>query len=137
MPSETTVILTAVAIYLAYWVIRSIPYWLKRSRSDGWPSVPATIQTCDVRTRENSGFGAVFRNIAYECVFGYEYFAAGERYSGYFVQATVTEGIGNQVRTQLLGRHVNVRYDPANPGVSLVEETVVGGRPVLQNPNAF
>jgi hypothetical protein len=122
----------AVAVFAAYWLSIWIRYATQRKQSRTWPVAPATVEGATV--------GFVSRGVGVRIpavYFNYRYSANDRSYTGLFL---VHGGSNMQLKTvkdRFTRKTINVRYDPANPSVSLIEplsaDDLVGFKP-SQNP---
>jgi|SRR5580704_1774010 hypothetical protein len=116
---------------VGWWSVVQIRYLLKRSRSNRWPTVDATIQRGAIG---NISFGR--GGSAPASFMGYAYIVQGARYAGYFAV------YGEEVRVRklhegLAGRTIEVRYEPSNPDNSCLansQNSLFGGLTATQNP---
>jgi hypothetical protein len=100
---------------VGWWSVVQIRYLLKRSRSNRWPTVDATIQRGAIG---NISFGR--GGSAPASFMGYAYIVQGARYAGYFA---------------VYGEEV--RYEPSNPDNSCLansQNSLFGGLTATQNP---
>ena len=83
---------------LGWWSVVQIRYLLKRSRSNRWPTVDATIQRGAIG---NISFGR--GGSAPASFMGYAYIVQGARYAGYFAVTVKKFGSENCMRALLEG----------------------------------
>jgi hypothetical protein len=110
-----TIALAAV-IFAAYLLITWLRYATQRRQSRTWPVTPATVEGATV--------GFVSRGIGVKIpavYFNYRFSARDRAYTGLFL---LSGGSNMQIKTvkdRFTRKSINVRYDPANPSVSLID----------------
>ncbi len=101
-------------ILLAWYLSIQIPYLVRYCRRKNWPSADATIQkgTMGLINRGRNSFVPA-------CFLGYAFKVEGERYAGYFVLIGKAATL-RQIREQLDGKPIQIRYSPSDPNTSLL-----------------
>jgi hypothetical protein len=102
----------------------------RRRQSRNWPLVTGTMQRAFVLP----GWG-YWSTQQYRSIFGYAFPANGSRYAGFVALQASDEQDADTLQKKLPGTSVMVRYDPGNPGVSILEEELIVGRRLTQNPH--
>jgi hypothetical protein len=115
----------------AFYVARWFRFAFRKWRSVGWPTASGTVQRGEV----SKGGPNRFTGSVYRSRFGYVYHVQDSMHVGFFVLLAPNEQTANEFQKQLQGRHVNVKYDPKRPDVSLVVESEFLGKPIIQNPD--
>jgi hypothetical protein len=121
----------ALLLILVSYVGLRIPYALRYFRRKNWPSTNATVQ--------NFTTGAVNRGknwIVPARFVGYAFKIQEQRFCGYFV-VLGKEGALEDVRKNLQGRSLQIRYDPSDPTTSLLvdyKDARFGGLLASQDP---
>lgn len=122
-------VLLGVALYTVS-VFPSLRYRLRKWRSRNWPAVLGSVQRGHVRR----GGPTRFQAFAYRSILGYSYLVNGSAYLGFFVIIARDQKAAENLQTQCNGKSVTVKYDPQNPGISVLVESELLGRSLLQNP---
>lgn len=91
-----------------------IRYLIRRHRRNSWPCADATIQQGAIGKISVGRGGTILASFI-----GYTYNVQGLRYAGYFAIC------GNEAATQelyesLSGEHIQIRYSPSDPNISLL-----------------
>ncbi len=89
-------------------------YYFRKNRSKNWPSIDAVILSCapgHIQPQRGVNTDALFVD------YGFEF--NGNRYGGVFVLYGANVAM-NSASHSLVGVHIAVRYDPANPNISLL-----------------
>ncbi len=121
----------AILFALLMWVLWIyIPYGLRYFRRKNWPSADAAIQSSTIGkiSSKNSCLPA--------CFVGYGFKVQEERFGGYFV-LTGKEDSLEELRKNLRGISLQVRYDPSDPNISLLSDyrdTRFAGLKASQDP---
>ena len=117
-------------IILSFWTIPFIRYRIAKRRSHRWPTVLARIETSQILR----GGPTRYQALLYRSLVGYSYSVAGVRYPGLFVLIADDQATAENLGKQLVGRDVTACYNPSRPEVSLLVESELMGRQVIQNP---
>jgi len=122
----------AVAVFVAYILSTWLRYASQRSKSRTWPAAPAVV--------EGATIGFISRGVGVKIpavYFNYRYSVGDRNYTGLFLLSGGSNIQLKTVKDRFTRKQINVRYDPANPSVSLIEplatNDLVGFKP-SQNP---
>lgn len=102
--------------FLAWLLLTQIRYMGRQYRSAGWPIIDATVQ------RGPTGFVPIGRGEGTPaCFVGYAFRLNGTTYTGLFALYGNRDDV-ERVRKNFSGGSIRVRYNPANPSVSCLNE---------------
>jgi hypothetical protein len=96
--------------------VAGVQNWRKRrleEAAENWPAVEATIQYTDVK--------GITDSTDFEAVLTYSYFA-GKYRSGKYSAQFASEDDANSFAAQVKDKKVQIRYNPARPDKSLLED---------------
>jgi hypothetical protein len=74
------------------------------------------------------------RSAAAQSRFGYSYTVDGQSPFGFFIVVADDMSSAHELQKRLDGSSVIVRYDPAKPSISVLENKELGGRQIIQDP---
>ncbi len=114
------IVAIVVAIAIGWW-------WRQRKRmeeAEGWLPVEATIET--------GGLEAAAQGRARLPTFAFSYRIAGKYYSGRFALLQDTADPDRSLIDRMIGRKLQVRYDPRRPEVWFIPDKVIEGCKVEQ-----
>jgi hypothetical protein len=105
--------------------------WLLRRRrahdSKNWPTTEATVET------GKKEVVARFKGVPVELpVFGFSYSVSGERLSGRFALKPYITDPGHSIVTRMIGRKLQLRYNPAKPAMWFIPDELIEGCRVEQ-----
>jgi hypothetical protein len=102
--------------FLAWLLLTQILYMVRQYRSVGWPFIDATIQ------KGPTGFVPIGRGEGTPaCFVGYAFQLNGSTYTGLFALYGSRDDV-ERVRENFSGGLIRVRYNPANPSISYLNE---------------
>jgi hypothetical protein len=96
-------------------------------RTRKWPKTSATIHSFEMETMDLDDK----TKIMLPC-FAFSYVAAGETCSGWFSLFTNGEEEGESVARKMVGRRIELQYDPKRPSASYIPEKRIEGFEVGQ-----
>jgi hypothetical protein len=120
----------SVAVFCLCGVIPEFRHYLALRRSRNWPLVHGSIQKGET-LQPNSG---KYMQLPWRIVLGYKYVVNGCPHFGFAAVAAEDMYAAEKLGKQADGRVVSVKYDPENPGISVLVEREIDGRPVKQDP---
>lgn len=115
---------------LIIWAFQNLRLRFRRDKSLIWPEALGTIQPSQVK----KGYGFWAPN-SYRSVLGYTFKANDSRYIGFFVLEAPDEESAELLQKKAEGAKVTVRYDPANPAISMLRDEQFFGHKIDQNPH--
>ena len=125
------VLLTIIGACAAYWM-----WQLRRVKSaNAWPRTEATIEAAAPEV-----VGSNFQGITVKLfAFAFSYKVDGEYYSGRFALMPYIDDPGKSLCERMLGRKLEVGYDPKRPEVCFVPDELIEGCKVQQKigPHVF
>ena len=113
-------------------VYADVRYTVRRHRSKNWPTTTATIDSGIVGFR---GPLSGLPRVLYRVHFTYSYQVGGMQHSGCFFLLVQGKKAGEDLRQQLVGRSVMVKYDDRKPEVALLMDEALAGKRVMQGPS--
>ncbi len=119
-------------ILISYMIFAEVRYTLRRRASKNWPSTAATIDSAIVGFR---GPLSGLPRILYRVHFSYSYCVGGLKHNGRFFLLVNSKNAGEELRQELVGSNVLVRYDDRKPGVALLIDQELAGKRVMQGPS--
>jgi hypothetical protein len=114
-------------ILVCYMVFVDVRYTLRRRASKNWPTTAATI--------DNSIFRYRLPSVLYRVYFTYSYCVDGLKHNGRFFLLVNSKNAGEELRQELVGRNVLVKYDDSKPEIALLTEDTLAGKRVVQGPS--
>jgi hypothetical protein len=122
-------ILTAVVLILvSYMVFAEFRYTLRRRASENWPTTGATVDSGMIAFR---GLPSIW----YRVDFTYSYRVDGLQRTGRFGLLVGNKKSGEELRQELVGKNILIKYKPGRPEVTLLIDRELGGRRILQGPS--
>jgi hypothetical protein len=116
---------------VAVWgITRMVRYQSKLVRSRNWPVVPGTVQRGEILQKG----ATTFLKVPFRSLLGYAYRVDGRPYWGLFALIAEDRETAEKLQSQAEGTPVAVRYNPKAPEVSILEDRVLLGRRVIQDP---
>ena len=112
------------------WAFQNLRLRFRRDQSLKWPETIGTVQPFQVK----KGYGFWAPN-CYRSILGYAYKANESRYASFFVLQAPDKEAAELLQKKAEGAKVTVRYNPANPDVSLVRDELLFGLKIDQNPH--
>jgi hypothetical protein len=101
---------------LAWLLLTQTRYMFRQYKSVGWPVINATIQ------KGPTGFVPIGRGKGTPaCFVGYAFQVNGSNYTGLFALYGSSEDV-DRVHKDYSSGSIRVRYDPANPGISYLDD---------------
>jgi len=126
------ILLPIILIGISYMVFADVRHTLRRRASKNWPTTAATIDSGIVGSRGSlSGLPSILHRVH----FTYSYCVGGLRHSGRFFLLVNSKNVGEELRQELVGRNVPVKYDDRKPGVALLIDQELAGKGVMQGPS--
>jgi|SRR5882762_3882781 len=119
-------------ILISYMVFVDVRYTLRRRASKNWPTAAATIDSGIIGFR--GPFSGLPR-ILYRVHFSYSYCVGGLKQNGRFFLLVNSKNGGEELRRELVGRNVLVKYDNRKPGVALLIDEELAKKRVMQGPS--
>jgi hypothetical protein len=119
-------------ILISYMVFAEVRYMLRRRASKNWPTTAATIDNGIVGFQ---GPLSGLPRILYRVHFSYSYCVGELKHNGRFFLLVNSKNAGEELRRELLGRNVLVKYDDRKPGVALLIDQELLGKRVMQGPS--
>ena len=119
-------------ILISYMVFADVRYMLRRRASKNWPTTAATIARCMVGFR---GPLSGLPRVLYRAHFTYSYCVDGLKYNGRFFLLVNSKNAGEELRRELVGKNVLVKYDNRKPGVALLIDQELAEKRVMQGPS--
>jgi hypothetical protein len=119
-------------ILISYMVFADVRYTLRRRASKNWPTTAATIDS------DIGGFRGPLSGIPrilYRVHFTYSYCVGGLKHSGRFFLLVNSKNAEEELRRELVGRNVLVKYDDRKPGVALLIDQELAEKRVMQGPS--
>ena len=104
--------------FLAWLLLTQIRYMVQQYKSVGWPVTEATIQkgpTGIVPIGSGRGNGTP------ACFVGYAFRKSGSTYTGLFALYGSSDDV-EKVHKSFSSGSIRIRYDPANPGISYLND---------------
>jgi hypothetical protein len=126
------ILLPIILIGISYMVFADARYTLRRRASKNWPTTEATIDSGIVGFR---GPLSGLPSILYRVHFTYSYCVGGLKRNGRFFLLVQGKNAGEELRRELMGRNVLVKYDDRKPGVALLIDQELAGKRVMQGPS--
>ena len=119
-------------ILISYMVFVDVRYTLRKRASKNWPTTAAMIDSGIVGFR-----GPLSRlpRILCRVHFTYSYSVGGLKHNGRFFLLVQGENAGEELRQELVGKNVFVKYDDGKPGVALLIDQELAGKRVMQGPS--
>jgi hypothetical protein len=118
-----------ILILLSVIIFRELRYVFRKRASEKWPSLQASIESVTV----GSGRAA---SVLPELKLTYAYFVNGIRYTGFFfLLAGDNRKWGKELRQDLAGKSIVVRYDTRDPRISFLSDSRIMGKRVMQGPS--
>ena len=103
--------------------IRRVPQWWHRTRSAFCPTIPGTIESGEVSTFR---YRRVLLDVELATAqLAYSYRLEGDYYSGYYNETFDDEQKAWSYVDGLKGQVVQVSYNPRNPDVSVLRQTLL------------
>jgi hypothetical protein len=96
-------------------------------RTRVWPKTSATIHSAKMEVMELDEK----TDVMLPC-FAFSYVAAGGNYSGRFSLFTDGEEEGDSIAKQMVGREIEIQYDPGRPSTWYIPEKTIEGYEVEQ-----
>ncbi len=113
---------------LIWWLSSRLRYVFLRMSSNNWPSAPATILDGPLgRISQARGFTVPAAFLRYTFV------VAGSHHAGFFI----LYGAGAELRNQIVGKTLEIRYRPQSPDISFVadfHDSIFQGHQITQDP---
>ena len=126
------ILLPIILIGISYMVFADVRHTLRRRASKNWPTTAATIDSGVVGFRGPlSGLPSILHRVH----FTYSYCVGGLKHSGRFFLLVNSKNVGEELRQELVGRNVPVKYDDRKPGVALLIDQELAGKRVMQGPS--
>jgi hypothetical protein len=113
-------------------VFADVRYTLRRRASKNWPTTTATIDSTIVGFR---GPLSGLPRILWRVHFTYSYCVGGLKHNGRFFLLVNSKNAGEELRQELVGRNVLVKYDDGKPGIALLIDEELLGKRVMQGPS--
>jgi len=126
------ILLPIILIGISYMVFADVRHTLRRRASKNWPTTAATIDSGVVGFRGPlSGLPSILHRVH----FTYSYCVGGLKHNGRFFLIVNSKNAGEELRQELVGRNVLVKYDDRKPGVALLIDQELAGKRVMQGPS--
>jgi hypothetical protein len=113
-------------------VFADLRYTLRRRASKNWPTTAATIESGIVGFR---GPLSGLPRILYRVHFTYSYCVGGLKHGGRFFLLVNSKDAGEELKQELIGRNVLVKFDDGKPGIALLTDEELLGKRVMQGPS--
>ncbi len=126
------ILLPIILIGISYMVFADVRHKLRRRASKNWPTTAATIDSGMVGFRGPlSGLPSILHRVH----FTYSYCVGGLKHNGRFFLLVNSKNAGEELRQELVGRNVPVKYADRKPGVALLIDQELAGKRVMQGPS--
>ena len=120
---EASLAFIVLTVIVVLWLVRRI-----RARSARhWPTAEGTVESGAREVVASSRYG----NIELP-VFAFSYQVAGEYYSGRFALQPYITDPGDSVISRMIGRKLQIHYDPAGPSTWFIPDELIEGCRVEQ-----
>ena len=110
--------------------------WLWRrhaaKQTSAWPTAEATIETGQFETVAQPVTPGPYSPRRTLPVFGFSFTVGGKFYGGWFALCPYITDPGEPIVTRMVGRKVQVKYDPDNPEEWFIPEKLIEGCKVEQ-----
>jgi hypothetical protein len=117
---------------VSYMVFIDLRYTLRKRASKNWPTTTAVIDSGVVGFR--GPFSGLPR-ILYRVHFTYSYHVGELSHNGRFFVLAGSKNTGEELRRQLVGKSIVVKYDDRKSEVALLIDQELAGKRVMQGPS--